>query len=431
MMNNFLLLVPPVVWPKLPLIGPAYILEYLNLHNIKTYFKDLNVYIYSLFKNKNKDKMNWTGNYHYFAESFFHTILKEYPHYIHDLISFIKKNSIHTIGFSVYKTNYLFSLNLAQFIKESMSEVKIIFGGPQISYLHHYNPDYFSLPSIDYFIVGEGEKVILEILQGKIKKKIIYPEQIIQLDQLPFPKYNDFELTHYERKNALPLLFSRGCINQCQFCFEKMEFPYYATHSPEYLIEEMKYHIKKNNIHWFTFYDSLFNGHLPKLKKLLELIIRDNLKIIWDAQISIRNDMDNELFQLFKESGCINLFIGLESGSPEILKRINKNFTLSMAQEFFRKLNHFKINFEISLILNYPFENENNFHETINFIIHNKNVIKKIAQMNPFIYYPGTKTEITQGYNFYAGLNKVKRLTDMLTEHNIATTKAYINNLIN
>ncbi len=428
-MEKFLLIIAPTVWQKLPLLGIGSILENLKKHSIAGRLLDINIDIYNKIKNKTIKK-RWTMDYENFTDQFYKSIIKDHKEYFLSILDHIKKDKIKYIGFSVYKANLIFSLNFARLIKKRFPHIKIIFGGPHIAYLNFYNPEYLNKSYIDHFIIGEGEEALLDILNNKVQDKIITAGQIRKLNLLDFPKYKEFDLPLYERKKSLPVLLSRGCINQCNFCFERVIFKNFALRNAEDVIEEIKYHIDNNHIHWFTFYDSIFNGHLPYLEKFLKLIIKHKLKFIWDAQIGIRDDMDEGLLELMKKTGCINLFIGLESGSEYILKQMNKNFNILGAERFFKKLKKNSLNFEISLITNYPMESRKNFTETKQFLLKNKKQINKVAQVNPYIYYPGTKTDITKGYNFLKGTQKVDELVKILDKENIKYTNAYINNLI-
>jgi len=392
---NFGMIISPVVWQKLPLPGIGYIFESLKKNNIYCTLFDLNIQIYTIFK-KEKKSLNWTREHQFFTEKFFKYTFERYHYLFINLIKKVKEKDIKHIGFSIYKTNFLFSLNLAKFLKQELPHIKIIFGGPHIQYLFYYNPKYFNqIQYVDCFIIGEGELSLNKILENKIKTKYYISPQIIDINKLNFPKYHEFNLNLYERKNSLPIIFNRGCINNCNFCFEKLQFKKFITREPENVIDEIKYHKKHNKISWFTFYDSMFNGNLYKMENLLKKIKKEKLNIIWDAQIGIRKEiLDKKLLKLIKDSGCINLFIGIESGSDFILKKMNKNFQTNDAIKFFKLLNDVNLNFEISLIVNYPEENPCEFTNTKNFIIKNKKYINQIAQINQYIYYPGTQTNI-------------------------------------
>ncbi|MBU1075795.1 MAG: B12-binding domain-containing radical SAM protein [Spirochaetes bacterium] len=425
------MIIAPPLWPKLPLPGVAFILEQLKKNSIPAYLFDINIDIYNMVKKDKSIKEKWTRQYQNFTEGFYEKTQKDHKVYFYKVHSFIKEKKITHAGFSIYKTNFLFSLSYARALKKMFPEIKIIFGGPHTAYLDKYNRNYFnSFSFIDHFIIGEGEIELIDLIKGSSQKsRSIYSSQISILSHLPFPKYELFDLHKYDRNHGLPLIASRGCHNNCSFCFEKIQFPEYYTRDANEILEEIRYHIKNNNIQWFTFYDSLFNGNLSNIEKLLKLLLQKKIKIIWDAQISIRKDMPDRLFELMKKSGCINLFIGLETGSSFLLKQMKKNFKTEDAPGFISRLKENDLNFELSLILNYPFETDDDFHATMDLIKRNKAFINKLAQVNPFIYYPGTGTDITKGYNFSEGMRRVTLFTRFLQDEGFKFTNAYINNL--
>jgi len=413
----------PPCWEKLPPAGIAYLIEYLKDYQFNTVFYDLNILIYN--KIAKQFKRDWTINKDYITQKFFDYCFKKYRNDFDKIIEIIKNNNINIVGFSVLKNNRIFCINTARFIKKHLKNVKIIFGGPEVFSMSLEN--FNNIDEIDYFVIGEGEKAVLNILENKAKNIT----KFLQIDDLNlFPKYEEFNLSFYTRKNALPVVASRGCINKCRFCVERLLFKSYRARDPENILEEIVYHHKKNNIKWFTFYDSIFNANLTRLEKLMDLIIKNNLNIIWDAQIVIRNDMDLELFKKMKKAGCINLFVGLESASDRMLSLMDKNFTVKDAIGFFKKLNKADLHFEISLIVNYPGETEDDFNETINFIKYNRNLIKKIGQVSAFKNYPGISVEIPDNYNTRFDKIKIDKLLQVFDEYKIKYTKSFINNLI-
>ena len=413
----------PPVWEKLPPLGQALLTEYLKMNNINSLIYDLNIIIYH--KLPEKFKKDWTINKNYTEKSFFDFCYKNFYEDFYKLLKIINEHKIKFAGFTVYKSNREFCLQTAQFLKNYNNNLKIIFGGPEVFSMMLEN--FANLNYIDYFVVGEGEMAILEILKNSNNKII----KFLQLNDINFfPKYEKFELLLYTRKNSLPIITSRGCINKCNFCFERLLFKGFRTREPENIIDEILFHYKRNNIRWFTFYDSIFNANLNLIDNLMNLILKNDIKIFWDAQISIRKDMEISLLKKMKKAGCINLFIGLESASQKILNLMNKNFTINDAVAFFEKLNKAELQFEISLIVNYPGETDDDFNETLNFIRNNKNLIKKIAQINNFKKYPGTNVEIPLNYDEKIGEIRINKLLQVIKESNIKFTKSFINNLI-
>jgi len=421
MTNSLLLIIVPPVWEKLPHLGAAYVLKTASEAGFKTGLADINMELFNKLKSFQK---NWTVNIEYTEKEFFSKCFKKHNSLFQSLIKKIKSEQYSHIGFTVLNSNRNFCMETAKFIKKLFPEIKLIFGGPEVFAmgLEGFN----GLDFIDHFVIGAGEAAVTEILRNNSSQRIfefVNPEK-----NGTFPDYKEFDLNLYKRRNALPIIFSRGCPNKCAFCSERLLFKNYQTREPETVIEEIKYHVNYNNISFFTFYDSIFNGSLKKLSAFLRLLIKSSINIKWEAQIAVRNDMSAELLESMKKSGCVNLFVGLESGSGRILKKMRKPFTARDAGEFFFKLKKAGLQFEPSIIVNYPGETEEDFNKTMEFFKRNSDNINKAAQINSYRKYPGTSSP--ESVNPEVGEKKIKRLVKLLNDLNIRYTGKYINNLI-
>lgn len=363
-MKDVLLVLCPPVWHKLPPLGLAYIMEYLKSNGYSVDVVDLNV--------EEVDVLDVASNYDW-------------------------------IGFSVFKSNEPNTLDLVKRIRQRSSHIKIILGGPQC-FSWQFTGFPYEVRYVDSVVIGDP---------------------LPPLDERPFPTFSGFKLPRYERKRALPIIASRGCIGRCRFCSERLLTDGFQVRNPEGIVAEIRYHKKVNNTKWFTFHDSLINGNLRHLEELCDLLIGE--EIYWDAQAIIRQDMPEGLLVKMKKSGCFNLFIGLESGSDKILKLMRKGFTTVDASNFFRKCKSVGLHFEISLIVGYPGETEEDFHETLDFILRNKEYIPKIAQVNPYIKYPGTDLEQPP---LEIGLRRVQEVIRLVEGLGIKYTPEFINNLL-
>jgi radical SAM superfamily enzyme YgiQ (UPF0313 family) len=175
----------------------------------------------------------------------------------------------------------------------------------------------------------------------------------------------------------------------------------------------------------------MLNGDLFKFEELLDGILERFGSIYWEAQMAVREDMDIRVMEKMKKSGCYNIFIGLESGCDRTLKKMNKGFTVDQAERFFRKLRSVNLNFGVSLMVGYPGETREDFEESLNFIIKNKEWIPKIEQINPFTYYEGTEADREGDYRLHPeSLERMHIFVEKVTEHEIPYTKAFIGNLI-
>ncbi len=426
-MNNkasILLIICPPAWEKLPPQGPAILSEYLQERGHGVLFFDLNLKMnLKLGKVFQKD---WTINRNYTSEGFYNHCFQKFPELFEEIISIIKKESIQYIGFTVLNSNRKFSLKLSELIKSKIPQSKIIFGGPEVFSMEIEG--FAGMNHVDFFVTGEGEKALQKIIEGKSKDRIIkfmIPE-IIDF----YPSYKNFDIKGYPDTKRIPIIASRGCYNKCSFCSERLLYPSYRFRNPLNIIEEIRHHFINNRINSFIFYDSIFNGNLKLFDILLDLIIQSGVNISWEAQAAVRDDMSPEIFEKMKRSGCVNLFIGLESGSDKILRLMNKPFDSANAMKFFEKLKRAGLRFEVSLIANYPGETEKEFLETMDFIKSTGHIINKIAQISLYRKYPGTNTIIPVDYSEEEGYIKINRLTGLLKENNIRYTPSYINNLI-
>lgn len=487
---SFVLL--PPVWPNLPPLGLTYLAG--NIKNkigsckVKIDIIDLNIELYTFLKKNNMFYSlykNWTIGDYKASEKILLKIdkIKESGFDIGKLIE-NKTQYSDVIGFSIFSSNLYISLYIAKHLKEKFknSYNKIfIAGGPEVT-LSYISNDIDKLNLFDYLFIGESEKTINVFLENYFKaqcskKTNIHKDKLNlkpntksietrnydifyinnlkitntnkiknsklinglnfyeNINNIKFPDYSKLDLKKYIRKKALPIFTSRGCIGKCKFCTERLLFEKIRIRNYENIIKEIEYFYKNFGIKWFTFYDSMINTNLNNFKSWMKLLIKKNIKIHWDAQILIRPEMDDETFALMKESGNINLFIGLESGSDGVLKKMGKYFNTEDAIIFFKKLNQYNLFFEISLITGFPGETEKEFEETLFFLKKNKHLIKKIAQINKFIPYKALDKKFINNIKNNIEYNKIsEKRFNILKEHikhlGYKYTEEYLGNLM-
>ncbi|MBN1914143.1 MAG: radical SAM protein, partial [Candidatus Omnitrophica bacterium] len=242
--------------------------------------------------------------------------------------------------------------------------------------------------------------------------------------------YDGIDFQDYPRNDALPLQFSRGCIRNCAFCSERLLYKGFRMREPQAVVDEISYY-RSRGINNFIFFDSMINADIKKLEDLCNKVIANFSKVNWEAQIAIRPDMPQRLFDKMKQSGCYNLFVGLESGCDDTLKRMKKGYSTEDALGFFRKLKAAGLYFGISMIVGYPGETGKDFRDSLDFIIRNKEFIPKIEQVNPFTYYEGTQAD--KKYDYKVNRISLKRFNIFIEEirrNRIKHTNAFLGNLI-
>jgi radical SAM superfamily enzyme YgiQ (UPF0313 family) len=324
----------------------------------------------------------------------------------------IKEINPYIIGISALSFQYSHIKKLVSYLKNIVS-CKIVLGG----FLSSYNYNLIlEKTKVDICIVGEGELVLLDIIKNlnnlsningivyKDNQKIIENpsrELITNLDDMPFPAYELFDIEKYlnfsmtdisiphtylkkkKKHRQITILGGRGCPFSCNFC-SKMNI-HYRLRSIDNIMREIKYLRDKYDIDIFGFYDELLFLNKDRLKEFCEKI--KELDINWYGDIRV-NLVNYETLKLFKESGCLTISFGVESGSNKILKNMNKKITSKEIEETIK--NCLKLNLipGMGLILGYPGENVESIKETINLFKRVGYPAFKFRYITP---YPGSK----------------------------------------
>lgn len=439
--RSLLLVLAPLFWTQLPPLGLAYLEEYLRSRGEHPDIYDMNIDLFRALEAPLKQKWKYAHE-RAITETFFSDLQKSAPLVLEKALSTLTRREYAVFGFSVFRSNLKFSLECARRVKSLFPESRVVFGGPEISTRRTDRAFFEKLETsglVDALIIGEGEETLADYVQNpRAFPFCIEGKESLSLDALPFPRFEGLCLSRYERTRALPILASRGCVKKCAFCSERELFHSYRARSARHIIEELEWHIAKKRTLWFTFHDSLINGDLKILRALCEEIIARSLSIRWEAQLAIRPDMGEDLICLMKEAGCFNFFIGLESGSARVLERLKKGYTPDEAEDFFKKCSRASMHFEVSLIVAAWDESDDEFQETLTFLKRNKDIIPKIAQINPCMILPGSEYGRTYFFDETSlprvlypdkGRERVKECIAFFKENNFTYTAHFINNL--
>jgi len=410
----YLIQTPPF-WLKTPPLSLVYLKSFLKSKGICAGILDIN---WLLFKAMQLPLRQWLSLDKNFEDNLFAAAKRKCPRIFDDIYRCLADAEY--VGFSLFRRNKAFAFSFANEINQKFPDKKIIFGGPHTLWLDKNR----QLNNKYHWVIGEGEIALARIISGA-KPAVIRFEEIAHLDSLPFYDFSPLEPHHYSQ--TLPLLSSRGCPHSCAFCSERLLYKKFRHHSPHYLLEQIRLLKHKYKISNFVFLDSLINYNRDWLASFCDLLIKNDLRINWEAQMRIEKGFPPVLAKLMKKSGCYNLFIGLESASDTVLSAMHKGFDIGSALGFFKTLKTAGLHFEISLIFGYPAETEKEFKETIKFIINNKGTIPKIAQANPFIDYQNDKMDDASNAE---GKKRTDAFLKTLGREGIKYTKSFINNLI-
>src|SRR3989338_1549634 len=400
-----ILLVEMPPWdPRTVPLGIAYLATYLKAKGIGAKVFDLNIHMYNL--ESDEKKKGW-GNedYHWWKSA---KLSERYLLIFEQLSKEILSLNSKLIGFSTTLPSIPFLNNLLPHIKHNSPDTVVVVGGPGTFFLEARKE--FDKNLIDYFVIGDGEIALYELLSGlddsgKLSLSInssckawkdnpsekvtcISTPRIMDLDSVPFPTFEEFDLSLYtEGSNhidfTLPIIFSKGCNRRCTFCSDRvLSYPYRCRKSGN-VVKEMNAHLKQyGNIRCFRINDLSLNANLRFLNEVCELIIANHIQVKWYGQAQVRPDMGVELLSKMKKSGCRQIDLGLESFSDHVLSMMRKGYTSAEAAQFLKATKEAGIENNILLIVGYPGETEEDFKFTLECIKQNAKYIDRIGSLN-------------------------------------------------
>jgi anaerobic magnesium-protoporphyrin IX monomethyl ester cyclase len=284
------------------------------------------------------------------------------------------------VGLSVFTYNsQRASRLLAIKIKELNPKIKIVIGGGGIATDFNFAETLYEQKLIDAYVRGEGERAILNVLAGDFDNPGINGKasvQIDDIDNIPYPNYDDYQLQTYTNGKgliALPITGSRGCVRSCTFCDVASMWPKYRFRKGNDIANEIKHQVDKYGVNAFRFTDSLINGSMKAFKDMIFTLaeyrstLPEHFKFIWDTHYIVRPErhMPPEYFDVMKEAGCGTLLIGVESGSPSVRDHMKKGFKQEDLDYNMEQLDRVGIKCRFLMIVGYPTETEYNFQETL------------------------------------------------------------------
>ncbi len=286
------------------------------------------------------------------------------------------------IGLCTYIWNVDKTLELAKALKEKLSDLIIVLGGPEVSYraesvLKEY-------PFVDIVVSGEGEKPFAllcnainkgESLSGisgvsyKEDNKPVIAEPNIEKDEPPTP-YSDAFLENLNGRICY-IESSRGCPYSCAFCLSGR-----CGGVRFFDIEKTKRDIvllSKSGTKTVKFVDRTFNANLARAKEIWRFIIENHGKEIQKGvcfHFEIAGDiLDDEAINLLSSApkGLIQLEIGMQSFNPKTLEAINRKTDVEKLKNNIKKLVALRnMHIHIDLIAGLPYEDLESFRDSFN-----------------------------------------------------------------
>ncbi len=291
------------------------------------------------------------------------------------------------------------AIPVCKWFRENFPRVPIVWGG----YFPSLYPDAaLNANYVDFVARGQGEETFVELLAALdgdsrfagvrgLSYKDDFGLKVHNADR-PLRSPGDFPEMPYHRLNPKPYLrptflgsrttvyqASIGCPYQCNFCGvvgfsgsrEKIE-------PPERTVATLAQLKRDYGVNAVQFYDNNFFVREDHARELAERLAPLKMKWWCETRVDTMLRFSDETLRKIRESGCVMIFFGVESGSNKKLKEMKKEITAEQSLELAARMRKFNIVPEFSLIFGDPADSESDFHQTVAFA-------REVKRINPAV----------------------------------------------
>lgn len=294
------------------------------------------------------------------------------------------------IGFTSSTMEISGVIEINRIIRSRIKTISII-GGPHVT----ASPKDALMGGFDVAVIGEGEETTLELIKelekvgpnlSSIKgiawkdnygNVIVNPaRKLIDISDLSLPAYDKIDMERHlqitdEVLRGVPVraaivMASRGCPYRCTFCACNKVFGHQTRYrSFENIKKEIQLLKNKYKAEAIWFADDTLTVNYDHVRKICRLMKEE--KMYWGAQSRV-DLTDESVVKTMKESGCIQLDFGVESGSQRILDEIiRKNIKLEQVEQAFKLCHKHGIRTHAAFMIGLPTETRDEVIRTFKF----------------------------------------------------------------
>lgn len=231
----------------------------------------------------------------------------------------------------------------------------------------------------------DKERVVVSPIPPPVDKSLLgyHPFELIDINKYlnkPIVKRKN-----YIPGNILPFMTSKGCVKRCAFCYNnvvnKSKWRPYAL---DQVYKEMDYLIDKYGITGWMFYDDNMFVDVDRAWKILE-----RYRMPSSVELDLAR-VNETLIERAKKANVSKLYIGIESGSDEMLRKMHKGITVRDVRYKMDMCNNMGINVDLSFMILLPGETTSQLDATLS-------LIEELKE------YPNIKIDGPKCYNPYPG----------------------------
>lgn len=240
-----------------------------------------------------------------------------------DIVEQLLKPKPKIIGIGVYIWNTVETLAVVSQLKTIAPEIKIILGGPEVSY---ETENQQLVQFADYVVTGAADLSFYQLCKDIFDEqapdnKVLRSKPVSLKDlQLPYQDYTDEDLKH----RLLYVEASRGCPFKCEFCLSSLDKTSYPFELERFLDEMDK--LYQRGARHFKFVDRTFN---LKVKTTLEIMnfflarMSEDLFLHFEVIPDHLPEKLKEVLQKFP-AGTLQFEVGIQTFNTEVQTHISR-----------------------------------------------------------------------------------------------------------
>ncbi|MDD4957679.1 MAG: radical SAM protein [Candidatus Omnitrophica bacterium] len=302
----------------------------------------------------------------------------------------LKKESFDIVMITAMATQYAYVKWFSRLVKDINPGARIVVGGQLATFSWEV---VLRNMLVDLCVIGEGEITTIDLLENLGEpsrvKGIAYrngnepvktePRELIKdLGEIPEPVFDKFRMDIYrtnklyihnksavlykkqKRPHVMAMITGRGCPFRCNFC--SRTFRTIRIKSLDSILREIDFFIDKYDIGGINFVDELLFLKQDMIDALAGELGKRG--ILWNGQARV-DTINLDRLSYYKKNGLVSIGFGIESGSPDMLKMMNKGITRERIEEVIRRTIEAGLHLKMTLIFGYPGESEDTVRDTV------------------------------------------------------------------
>ncbi len=319
------------------------------------------------------------------------------------------------VGITAHTNNMPAAAAISRIAKTSHPVCKVVLGGPHPTVEPERSLQYAK--DVDFIACGEGEQTFFELVEalrnggaglqnirglycrdaitGRISfagPRDVFPDLASvgqpDLGFVDIERYLKFPQSPGIWKRTWNMFTQRGCAFDCSFCASPRIHAYKVRFLPvPMVIAEIKAAVDKHRIEHVNFRDSNFTMNRARTIEICLELVRQGVKVTWNCETRV-NLVDPSLLKIMRSAGCSKISFGVESGSPRILKRIDKKVNVGQIKDAFKWCKEAGIMTQAYFMVGFPTETDDDLQATIALV---KQIKPDFLFVSVVVPLPGTR----------------------------------------